>query len=308
MRSLCDGSQGIGSDGSKVAQLYVLQTIFGMPILTRNRIENAIEIFFDQWYAEWGVSIGTGPREYPSGNLKFLLSSLYKVTEHRLPPYVQILVTHTRLSTYGSVINHPTAPMEVRRFFRTAGLSSALNVMRVAIQGESQLQSMPNNTAIMISFAACFALTLSAYATGTSTLAPSIRKLIDETGGVLERVGTVTEHRNGLSVLYGKHLRHLVKKSGGDGSRQAVLPTPEAPPPQSSIQPLSLGATVSGPSTFMDQHLLWPETLQLSTMSDDQITQVLNQSGNEFEPSFGGLSWEDMNNFDWLYWPEFGPT
>jgi hypothetical protein len=60
------------------------------------------------------------------------------------------------------------------------------------------------------------------------------------------------------------------------------------------------------PSSFMDQQVLWPDMVQFSTMSDDQIAQVLNQPGNVFEPpSFGGMSWEDMNTFDWLNWPAF---
>jgi hypothetical protein len=68
-----------------------------------------------------------------------------------------------------------------------------------------------------------------------------------------------------------------------------------------------VGAPIATPNNndFLNQQLLWPEPLQFSTMSDDQIAHVLNQPGNEFEPSFGGLSWEDMNNFDWLHWPEF---
>jgi hypothetical protein len=66
--------------------------------------------------------------------------------ESSIPPYVEILVTHGRLSIYSSVINHPTAPMEVKRFFRAAALSSALNVMRASVQGEGRLKSMPNNT------------------------------------------------------------------------------------------------------------------------------------------------------------------
>jgi hypothetical protein len=114
------------------------------------------------------------------------------------------------------VINHPTAPLEVRHFFRTAGLSAALNVMRAAVQGEAQLFSMPNNSAIMISFAACFALKLSTQITGgnsSSMLAPSVRTLIEETADLLERVGGITKHRNGMGRLYGKYLRILVKKA-----------------------------------------------------------------------------------------------
>ncbi|KPM35506.1 hypothetical protein AK830_g11071 [Neonectria ditissima] len=243
-------------------------------------IEGSIERFFDQWYTEWGVSIGTG-------------------IDRRLPPYVEILVTHTRLSIYGGVINHPTAPLEVRRFFHTAGLSSALNVMRAAIQGESQLQSMPNNTAIMISFAACFALTLSAYAAGGSALAPSIRNLINETATVLERIGSVTKHRNGLSVLYGKYLKQIVK-------RAATEDTSVSAAAKTAMAPITENAVLATPSSFLDHQPLWSETVQFSTMSDDQIAQVLNQPGNNFEPSFGGLSWDDMTNFDWLYWPEVG--
>lgn len=232
--------------------------------------------------------------------------SFTNLTECRLPPYVEILVTHTRLSTYGSVINHPTAPVEVRQFFRTAGLSAALNVMSVAIQGEHQLKSMPNNTAIMISFAACFALALSAYATDGSALAPSVKKLVDETAGVLERIGTVTAHRNGLSVLYGKYLRQIARRGSTTGSpvRQAAAAAsarPEAANPSASEMNM---ATTTSKSTqhncFMDNQLLWPEAVQFSTMSDDQIIQMLNQPGNELDPSFDGLSWDDMNNFDWL--------
>lgn len=213
--------------------------------------------------------------------------------------------------------------MEVRRFFRTAGLSSALTVMRTAIHGESQLQSMPNNTTIMISFAACFALTLSAYAAGGGTLAPSVRKLIDEAAGVLERIGAVTEHRSGLSTLYGKHLRHIVRRAARSGFKNGFKARGSTVSPSN---PITLEPSPSRPTPpmLMDhpphphQHphaqqppphqaaFLWPETLQFSTMSDDQIMQVLNQPGNDFEPSFRGLSWDDMNNFDWLHWPEFG--
>ncbi|ROV90133.1 hypothetical protein VPNG_09800 [Cytospora leucostoma] len=182
IRSLCDGSKEGLTNGSLIAQ----------------SIQSTIERFFEQWHLEWGMSIGTGP-------------------QHRLPPYVEILVIHTRLSIYSSVINHPTAPLEVRHFFRTAGLSAALNVMRAAVQGESQLYSMPNNTAIMLSFAACFALKLSTQISGgnssCSMLAPSVRTLIDETADLLEKTGGITKHRNGMGRLYGKYLRLLMKKA-----------------------------------------------------------------------------------------------
>ncbi|KAK4499729.1 hypothetical protein PRZ48_007915 [Zasmidium cellare] len=258
VRALCDSSQGIAGDGSLEAQA----------------IQSAIENFFNQWHAEYDSSICTGP-------------------DLRLPPYIEILITHTRLSIYGGLINHPTAPLEVRQFFRTAGLSSALNVMRVAIQGESRLLSMPNNTSIMISFAACFALTLSTYVSGNSTLAPSIRELIDQATGVLERIGSVTPHRNGPSILYGRQLRQVLKdRVAAENAVQASEPV-SAPSmaPESQLNPVQ-------------EPLAWPDTFQFSTMSDMEISQVLNQPGNGFEPYFDGLSWDDFNNFDWLHWPE----
>ncbi|ROV91850.1 hypothetical protein VMCG_09169 [Cytospora schulzeri] len=178
IRSMCDGSREGMTDGSLIAR-------------------STVDRFFEQWHLEWGMSIGIGP-------------------QNCLPSYVEILVIHTRLSIYSSVINHPTAPLEVRHFFRTAGLSAALNVMRAAVQGEAQLFSMPNNSAIMVSFAACFALKLSTQITGgnsSSMLAPSVRTLIEETADLLEKVGSITKHRNGMGRLYGKYLRILVRKA-----------------------------------------------------------------------------------------------
>lgn len=198
IRSMCDGSREGMTDGSLIAQ----------------SIQSAVDRFFEQWHLEWGMSIGTGP-------------------QHRLPPYVEILVIHTRLSIYSSVINHPTAPLEVRHFFRTAGLSAALNVMRAAVQGEAQLFSMPNNSAIMISFAACFALKLSTQITGgnsSSMLAPSVRTLIEETADLLERVGGITKHRNGMGRLYGKYLRILVKKAASATEPAGPLRHGQGPP------------------------------------------------------------------------------
>jgi hypothetical protein len=223
-----------------------------------------------------------------------------------LPPYVDILVTHTRLSTYGRVMNHPTASADVRRYFRTAGLSASLGVMRAAIQGESQLKSMPNNTAIMISFAACFALSLSAYTSDASAVAPGVRKLIDETADVLERIGTVTAHRNGLSLLYGRYLRHLVRATRTE-DRPANMATSQ--PSRVEVLPeLSSSTQTTQQGIFEPQvgnSIVWSDALQFSSMSNDQILQVLNHPGNNVESSIGGLSLNDTNSVDWLQWPEF---
>jgi hypothetical protein len=91
VKSTCDDYQVVDG-GSRVAQ----------------EIDWAIESFFDQWSHTWTAVIGD--------------------TESKnLPPYVEILVTHTRLSTYSMLLNHPSAPAEVKRSFRASALSSALS-------------------------------------------------------------------------------------------------------------------------------------------------------------------------------------
>src|ERR1700753_3936312 len=132
----------------------------------------------------------------------------------QLPPYVEILVSHTKLSTYCNVVNHPTASNDVKQFFRAAGLASAMNVMRAAVHGESRLKSMPNNTVIMVSFAATFALALGSSAPGSrAMLAPNAKALIEKTTQVLERIGSSPRHRKGLSVLFARHIRRILQNS-----------------------------------------------------------------------------------------------
>ncbi|GAQ47314.1 Zn(II)2Cys6 transcription factor [Aspergillus niger] len=267
VKANCDSHQ-VTDAGSEVAQ----------------SIKNMIESFYDQWYEIWAPEIGEGH-------------------SRSLPPYVEILVTHTRLSTYGGVINHPTAPLEVKRFFRAAGLSSALNVLRAAIQGEARLKSMPNNTVIMISFAACSALSLSVMPEDSrSSLAPSVHNLIEETAGVLERIGATTRHRNGASVLYGRFLRALVRRapvSAGsqNGPRGLVETRALQPPPDlDGYCPVASGTQPSSiPSSF-----IWPEPLRFSAMSDDQIIDAVNRAGTAFGTTVPDVPLDDLMTWDWF--------
>ncbi|KAK4664244.1 uncharacterized protein QC763_503860 [Podospora pseudopauciseta] len=317
IRAVCDGSRDGRTGGGIIA----------------TSIQMTVDKFFDEWHAKWGISIGTGPRM--SEGFMRSPEPLFadQAAEHRLPPYVQILVTHTRLSIYSSVINHPTAPTEVRHFFHAAGLSSALNVMRAAIQGESQLSSMPNNTAIMISFAACFALRLSGQLPGNSNLAPSVRALIEETAEVLERIGSATKHRDGMSALYGKYLRCIVKKAALSANETAPRPRTGHHQPEpltqqhqatapyarhsdannhnhargsfSMTDALPPNPAVSG---FLEPPI-WSEPIQFSSMSDDQVVEALSRVNNEFDPALNMYPWDDAAALDWLNWsnlPDFG--
>lgn len=277
VRSRCDSYRVIDV-GSKVAE----------------EIESSIQSFFDKWLATWTIAIGEGEQK-------------------TLPPYVEILVTHTRLSTYCGVINHPTAPVEVKRLFRASALSSALNVMRAAIQGEARLQSMPNNTAIMISFAACVALNLSTPSPGGNiNLAPSVRNLIEETVIVLERIGGTPSHRNGISVLYGKYLREILRQT--PGLPKIVEPTPISGVVQPShpADPLIVTTGNTMPSLSQPQYPtlnLWEEPIQFSAMSDNEIIETVLHAGQNFGVTLTDIPMEDSNGFMWLDHmnpPEFG--
>jgi len=228
--------------------------------------------------------------------------------ERRPPPYVEILVIHARLSIYSSVINHPTAPIEVRRFFRAAGLSAALSVMRAAVQGEGQLKSMPNNTAIMISFAACFASSLGAAATGNkSILAPSVRNLILETADVLERIGTTPSHRKSLPALYGRHLRELVRHSTEQLHIQKKNKS-QSNAEFGSVAPARVSAAGAVGRTFDNNEaddldaFFSQQPLLFSAMSDSQIIEAINNAGSELDMSHVDFQVDDEAGLIWRDW------
>ncbi|KFY29119.1 hypothetical protein V493_02539 [Pseudogymnoascus sp. VKM F-4281 (FW-2241)] len=239
-------------------------------------LKDIIEGFFNQWFSVWAGPVGS--------------------KHHVLPPYVEILVSHTRLSTYSSVINHPTAPVEVKRFFRAAGLSSALNVMRAAVQGEGRLKSMPNNTAIMISFAACFALSISTMAEGnTLSLVPSIRILVEEAADMLERIGRTPSHRNGTSSLFGQHLRKIIQNIFAAPGREVQVVAP----------PIGQDVSVGGYDTQNGQSLRGFADFQpvlFSAMSNDQVIAAVDSASQELDAWLSTFQMHDNAGLDWLNW------
>ncbi|RFU26097.1 hypothetical protein B7463_g10243, partial [Scytalidium lignicola] len=283
IKASCDGDRAKMTEGATLVK----------------SLQDMIENFFNRWYAKWGFSV-QGSKD------------------HHLPPYVEILVCHTKLSTYSSVINHPTAPSEVSRYFRAAGLSSALNVLRAAVQGEPRLKSMPNNTAIMISFAACFAMGLSMMASGNNlSLAPSIKILVEEAASVLERIGSSPAHRKGASALYGKHLREVLKNAPLSNPSTQRRNTAVGPPDQQRVpnanllhQPKlnsnsyieSTPATSDSMGTMGIGTAPGAEPLLFSTMSDYQIVEAINNAGDELDTCMPDFHIDDRTGLDWLDW------
>ena len=252
LRQACDNSQ--------------LSFISNSPV---KHLKDKMDRFFDQWHTVWEYQIAQG--------------------DGRIPPYVAILVSHTKLSTYCSVINHPTATSDVKQFFRAAGLQSALDVMRAAVDGEARLKSMPNNTVIMVSFAACFALGLSTITEegNRKNLSPQLRLLVEQTAQVLERIGSTPEHRNGSSALFGRHIRRILRTSFPEQLAGTVTDAPQAhvSPSTTQLMPPPSGPAIQEPYTF--------------DMTDDQIIDAINNASQSQE-----LFQLDENMFlDWLEWP-----
>lgn len=171
---------------------------------------------------------------------------------------------------------------------------------------------MPNNTAIMISFAACFALRVSTVADGRgSSLAPSIRALIAETTDVLERIGSAPIQRKGLSCLFAGQLRQILKYASRSSETTQPLPEPNGVVPKSASIYTDMNAAhmashqgtiqVPVPATTLP-----PDYLLFSTMSNEnQLDEAINNTDiglNAF--------WEDFQfqsaDLDWMDWSTFG--
>ncbi|KAK0246947.1 hypothetical protein LTS09_017914 [Friedmanniomyces endolithicus] len=246
---------------------------------TVKHLQKTIDNFFDHWNSVWALQVSNG-----SGHL---------------PPYVEILATHTQLSTYCSVINHPTASSSIKDFFRAAGLKAALNVMRVAVRGEARLTSMPNNTVIMISFAACFALSLSVSTNANGAqLAPNAVPLVLETASVLVRIGKITVHRAGTSTLFGRHIRRLVSKSAftlRDASQPAAGPDQEA----SELASAEQQNFSQMPCAQQSRMALWPDLTSAFEPADDQIFQAIDDANAAKDP----FPLDESIFLDWYDWP-----
>ncbi|OAP60714.1 hypothetical protein AYL99_05716 [Fonsecaea erecta] len=260
VREACDGNQGINGGPAAVRFL-----------------KDKIDRFFEQWYAVWSRQITQD--------------------DGQLPPYVEILVSHTKLSTYCNVVNHPTASNDVKQFFRAAGLASAMNVMRAAVQGENRLKSMPNNTVIMVSFAATFALALGTTSLGNRVmLAPNARALIEETSQVLERIGSSPRHRRGLSVLFARHIRRIMQSSvlspPEDNQSFVAGPSEQAHQQNHNADHDSIRtASIPAPNVPLDPYVF--------NMTDDQILEAINNASTSQDL----FQLDETMFFDWLDWP-----
>ena len=157
----------------------------------------------------------------------------------------------------------------------------------------------------MISFAAMLSIQLTTMGEGTnSSLAPSIRILIIETAGVLERIGANPPHRNGTAALYGRHLRDVIRDSGISDPPSRGNKSMDDPHQQSQFP--STHSQAQGPVYLNQQNgpadLEMAQFLQFSAMSDNQITQAINDAGDELGTFVPNMQIDERIGLDWLDW------
>lgn len=268
VRATCDEHQFDSGNSANIVKLM------------REKIEG----FFTQWYSTWTYQI--------------------QQDDGTLPPYNEILVSHGKLSAYCNVINHPTASMDVKQFFRAAGLTAAINVIRTAAQNESRLHSMPNNSVIMVSFAACFVLGLSTTKKqGRMYIADNVRASINDVASALERIGSVPSHRKGASTLFGRHIKRIMRQhtttfetstAGGQNHATKAESAPLNPANAQGTTPHTLHVREEGVGNIFHG---------FDSMTDDQLLEMIQNPQNDIDTFNMGLQNEDHIFMDWLDWP-----
>jgi hypothetical protein len=258
LKDICNAASGAGRDEGRRAAY---------------QINELIDHFFRDWRDEWSVLL----LEEGSG---------------AIPPYANILVTHTRLSTYGSVINHRAAPTEIKGLFRNDGMQAAVEVMRTAVRAEKGLTAMPNNTAIMVAYAACVALSLSKAVTERDpAFAVGIWNMVEETAGVLERIAQVTPQRRGFSRMYGQCLRKILDNIRGasnnsGGTTNAHLRTDDA----------EAMTAIRGPMYLPDDR----PSLEYFAQPDHELYSMINDVMTGNADVLAHQPFEDFSDINWL--------
>ena len=181
--------------------------------------------------------------------------------------------------------------------------------MRAAVRGENELKSMPNNTAIMISFAACFALRLSTSGDESRAgLAPSVVLLINQTADALERIGSTPSHRKGASSLFARQLRKILALARKDMPQFS----PNVVPPD--VQPNA--QFFGGPHEALQAHPYFhgghmdkppappiSDQMNFLGMTNDEIFDAVNNADIGLETAWPDFRFGEGTNLEWLDWP-----
>lgn len=160
---------------------------------------------------------------------------------------------------------------------------------------------MPNNTAIMVAFAACFTLRLHSLGAGFSaSLAPSVRQLIEETAGALERIGTTPRHREGVSAILGRYLRAMLGRNISAMSAQKHQHRQSVPESTLAVSNDAItGTQFPTVATWAGEAAVAHQPLLFSTMSDVEIDQAIQNDQHALQPFDFNLPMAYSNNSDW---------
>jgi hypothetical protein len=258
-----------------------------------------IEGFFTRWYATWAFAIGGDKGRFAPQPPDSRLIGDRKHTPLRRDignAWQTIYLQQCDQSPYSSNSREAILPLRqpLIRSKRNASSSSRGKPLEIHAQQHRDYDAcLPQiqfpdllTNARSRSFAAMICFRLSTMgSTSNQRLAPSIRILIEETADVLERIGTIPPHRKGISAIYGRHLRNVI------GGTKDTLRGEQAitMPPRNQIVPKQ-----------PEGHVLEP--IQFSAMSDDQIVQTINNSGEEFGNHSLGFQIDERSELDWLDW------
>jgi hypothetical protein len=142
--------------------------------------------------------------------------------------------------------------------------------------------------------AATFALALgTTNGNGRTVLSPTARSLIESTTHVLQRIGSSPSHRNGLSVLFAKHIRRIMQSSLSDPEQ------PATDRPFTSAQSIRTAQNQSAPNAALAIQSSAPSESYVFDMSDEQIIEAINNASNSQEL----FQLDETMFFDWLDWP-----
>lgn len=140
----------------------------------------------------------------------------------------------------------------------------------------------------MVSYAVCFVLGIYAKPQSFgSTIEPSVRLLIDQVIAVLLRIGSVPEHRRGMSAVYGRSLQ------------EAIAKVPFKSEVNTSQQPVS--SSYGSSSSTMQTNSITSSNLfdmpVFSSMTDIQLQNAVGFSNPsiDFDASLN-------NGLEWMNW------
>jgi hypothetical protein len=147
-----------------------------------------------------------------------------------------------------------------------------------------------------------------------SDLGLGIRTLIAQTTNALERIGSTPAQRKGVSCLFARQLRQILRLGSRPHEAQAPRPTansssgrttealpsfPDLVPQRQPHNDTLMEVPEPGASNLPSDQLLF------STMSNDQLDEALNNTGVNLDALWDDFQFQNGTDLDWMDWTAF---